>query len=293
MGKSKIAFIINPNSGTNRKKNLPALIEEIIDKDRFEITIVFTQYAGHGRELAAGFVAEQYQYIIACGGDGTVNEIASQLVHTDAVFGIVPCGSGNGLARHLKVPMSSKRALELINDHVISTVDYGLADETKFFCTCGLGFDAHISRQFAIQGTRGLVTYLKTILKEYRQYKPYTYTLKSEEFEIEERAFLVTFANASQYGNNAFIAPRASMSDGVLDVCVLKPFSFVVIPQLVFLLFRKKIEKSKYVSIVRAKEITLVRQHAGAFHADGDPLEKGEEIRIKIVPAGLKVLTKK
>ena len=216
--------------------------------------------------------------------------MASELVHTDVIFGVIPYGSGNGLARHLGISMFPKRALKQINDHVIQAIDYGLADETKFFCTCGTGFDAHVSHQFAIEGRRGFLTYLKTIFREYIRYKPYMYILKNGDIEIRQRAFLITFANASQYGNNAFIAPHASTSDGMLDVCILKPFSFFVIPWLAFLLFQKEIDKSKHISIVRTKEMTLVRRQAGSFHIDGDPIEKGKEIHIKIIPAGLKVL---
>ncbi len=291
MERSKIAFIINPNSGTSDKEDLPALIDRTLDKNRFEATVVFTQYAGHGRELTTRFVEEKYNYVVACGGDGTMNEVASELVHTDVIFGIIPYGSGNGLARHLGISMFPKRALKQINHHVIKTIDYGLADETKFFCTCGTGFDAHVSHEFATKGKRGFLTYLKIIFKEYLRYKPYMYVLKNEEIEIHQRAFLITFANAAQYGNNAFIAPRASISDGILDVTILKPFSFFVIPWLTLLLFQKEIDRSKHISTIRTKEITLVRRKAGSFHIDGDPVEKGKEIHIRVVPAGLKVLT--
>jgi len=290
MERSKIAFIINPNSGTSKKEYLPALIDRVLDKKRFELTVIFTAYAGHAKELTARFVKEKYNYVIACGGDGTMNEVASELVHTDVVFGIIPYGSGNGLARHLGISMFPRRALKQINNHVVKTIDYGMADDTKFFCTCGTGFDAHISHKFAVEGKRGFLTYLKTIFREYIYYKPYMYILKNGELEIKQRAFLVTFANASQYGNNAFIAPNASTSDGMLDVCILKPFSFFAIPWLAFLLFQKEIDRSKHISIVRTKEITLIRRKAGSFHVDGDPMEKGKEIRIKVVPAGLKVL---
>ncbi len=290
MEKSKIAFIINPNSGTSKKEDLPALIDKTLDKNRFEATVVFTQHAGHGKELTSRFVKEKYKYVIACGGDGTMNEVASELVHTDVIFGIIPYGSGNGLARHLDISMFPKRALKQINKHEIKTIDYGLADDSKFFCTCGTGFDAHVSHKFAAKGKRGFLTYLKTIFNEYIHYKPYMYVLKNDEIEIRQRAFLVTFANASQYGNNAFIAPRASISDGILDVTILKPFSFFVIPWLAFLLFQKEIDRSKHISIIRTKEITLIRRKAGSFHIDGDPVEKGKEIHIRVVPAGLKVL---
>jgi len=293
MKRSKIAFIINPTSGTRSKDDLPALIHKVLDKNRYEPTIVFTEYAGHGQELAARFVEEKYEYVIACGGDGTMNEVASALVHTGVVFGIIPNGSGNGLARHLGISMSPARALEQINEHHILIIDYGFANESKFFCTCGTGFDAYVSHKFAVQGKRGVLTYLKTIFKEYIHYKPYYYVLKNEEIEIRQKAFLITFANASQYGNNAFISPHASISDGMLDVCIVKSFSFFSIPWLVILLFMKKIDMSKRISIVRVNEIVLMRQEDGAFHIDGDPVEEGKEIHVRMVPCGLKVLAGK
>jgi YegS/Rv2252/BmrU family lipid kinase len=290
MNKSKIAFIINPHSGTSKKEDLPDLIERTLNRDRFDPTTVFTEYAGHGRELTKQFIEDGYKYIIACGGDGTINEVASELVHSNVVFGIMPYGSGNGLARHLRISMSPKRALQQINKHIIKTIDYGMAGDNKFFCTCGTGFDAHVSDKFAVHGKRGFITYLKTIFREYINYKPHLYTLKTENFEIRQRAFLITFANASQYGNNAFIAPHANISDGMLDITILKPFSFFAIPWLAFLLFRKEIDRSKHISIIRTNKVTLIRRKEGSFHIDGDPLDKGKSIDIKIVPEGLKVL---
>ncbi len=290
MEKAKIAFIINPKSGTSNKKELPGLIDSIMDKDKFDITVVYTEYAGHGRELARKFVEEKFDYVIACGGDGTMNEVASELTQTDTCFGIVPYGSGNGLARHLGISMLPSKALKQINKHMVRVIDYGMADDKKFFCTCGTGFDAHVSHKFAVQGKRGFFTYFKTICREYVKYKPYMYTLKNDSFKINQRAFLITFANASQYGNNAFIAPQASTSDGKLDVCILKPFSFFSIPWLVFLLFQKEIDKSKHITILQAKEVTLVRRKEGEFHIDGDPIMAGKEIKVRVIPAGLKVV---
>lgn len=290
MEKSRIAFIINPVSGTSNKKDLPELIDKIIDKDKFETKIVWTQHAGHGRELATEFAAQGYEYVIACGGDGTMNEIASALVHTQTCFGIVPYGSGNGLARHLGISMLPKKALAQINQRHTDTIDYGMADDRKFFCTCGTGFDAHISHKFAEDGKRGILTYLKTIVREFVNYQPYIYTLRGAGVEIRQQAFLVTFANANQYGNNGFIAPHASAKDGLLDICILKPFRFYSIPKLTYFLFRKEIDKSKHITIIKAEEMTLERESEGEFHIDGDPINAGKVIHVHIVKKGLKVL---
>ncbi|MBO4804860.1 MAG: diacylglycerol kinase family lipid kinase [Paludibacteraceae bacterium] len=290
MEKAKIAFIINPKSGTNSKAELPDMIRKTISPDKFDITIVKTEYAGHGRELARQFVDQHYDYVIACGGDGTMNEVASELTETETCFGIVPYGSGNGLARHLSISMEPQKALRQINKHIVRRIDYGMANDKKFFCTCGTGFDAHVSHKFAIQGKRGFWTYFKTICSEFMKYKPYVYTLKSGSFKITQQAFLVTFANASQYGNNAFIAPQASTSDGLIDVCVLKPFSVFAILPLTFQLFRKEIDKSKYISTIQTPEVTLVRQEPGEFHIDGDPLMMEAEIHVRVIHDALKVI---
>lgn len=290
MSKAKIAFIINPKSGTNSKAALPDLIRKTISEEKFDVTIVKTEYAGHGRELARRFVEEHFDYVIACGGDGTMNEVASELTETETCFGIVPFGSGNGLARHLSISMVPQKALRQINKHIVKRIDYGMANDKKFFCTCGTGFDAHVSHRFAVQGKRGFLTYLKTICSEFIKYKPYVYTLKSTSFRISQQAFLVTFANASQYGNNAFIAPQASTSDGLIDVCILKPFSVFAIPLLALRLFRKEIDKSKHISTIQTPEVTLVRQEPGEFHIDGDPVQMDAEIHVRVVPDALKVI---
>lgn len=290
MSKAKVAFIINPKSGTQNKASLPDLIRKTIDAEKFDVTIAKTEYAGHGRELAKGFVEEHYDYVIACGGDGTMNEVASELVETETCFGIVPFGSGNGLARHLSISMMPQKALRQINRHMVRRIDCGMANDKKFFCTCGTGFDAHVSHKFAVKGKRGFLTYLKTVCSEYIKYKSNIYTLQGGSFTITQQAFLITFANASQYGNNAFIAPHASTRDGLIDICILKPFSFLSIPSLAFRLFQKEIDKSKHISTIQASDVTLVRPEAGEFHIDGDPVMMGASIHVRVIPEALKVI---
>lgn len=290
MSKAKIAFIINPKSGTHNKASLPDMIRRTIDSRKFDVTIVKTEYAGHGRELARKFVDDHFDYVVACGGDGTMNEVASELAGTETCFGIVPYGSGNGLARHLSISMVPQKALRQINKHAVKRIDYGMANDKKFFCTCGTGFDAHVSHRFAVKGKRGFWTYLRTICAEYIKYKPYVYTIQGGSFSITQQAFLITFANASQYGNNAFIAPHASTQDGLIDICILKPFSFFSIPSLAFRLFRKEIDKSKHISTIQASGVTLVRPEAGEFHIDGDPVMMEADIHVRVVPEALKVI---
>ncbi|MCQ2234738.1 MAG: diacylglycerol kinase family lipid kinase [Paludibacteraceae bacterium] len=290
MDSIKIAFIINPHSGTNKKVNLPNMIESIIDKNKFETTICFTEYAGHGNVLAKQFAVEGYDAVVACGGDGTVNEVASALTETDTALAVIPSGSGNGLARHLHIPLNAQGALELINKFPVSPLDYGTVNGKKFFCTCGSGFDAQVSADFAKQGTRGLLTYLKVILKDYWNYQPQTYIIDDGKEKHEEKAFVVTFANASQYGNDGFIAPLASAQDGLLDVCVLLPFHWYSIPKIAYQLLTRKLHHNSHLKIYKAKDVLLRRESAGPFHYDGDPTEFGEEIKVSIVHGALKVV---
>lgn len=290
MGKLKIAFIINPHSGTAQKKALPALIEQRIDANKFDITTVFTEYAGHGKELAAKFAEEGYDAVVACGGDGTINEIASSLTETKTAFGIIPFGSGNGLARHLHIPLKPAEALDVVNAYKLQPLDYGVVNDHKFFCTCGTGFDAQIAWDFAQQPTRGFMTYLKLILKEYWSYKPETYTIEADGKVMERTAFVVTFANASQYGNEGYIAPLAKTYDGLLDISILKPFHWYNIPKLTYQLLTRKLYKNNLLEEIQVKSATLKRKQKGPFHFDGDPIEFGETITTRIVSNALQVI---
>ena len=220
--KKKILFIMNPISGNAKKTGIPKIIETTLDTGLFDFEIEQTKYVGHACELAVKAKDNGYDAVVAVGGDGTVNDVAKALTHSETALGIIPCGSGNGLARHLMLPMDIAKAVEVINAFTIHDLDYGVINDIPFFCTCGMGFDAFISMKFAESGRRGPVTYLENILREGVKYKPETYEIKDESGSSLCRAFLISCANASQYGNNAYIAPQASMSDGLLDVIVIK-----------------------------------------------------------------------
>lgn len=285
----RIAFIINPISGTSDKKDLPDLVKQTFTEG-WDVTIAETQYAGHGKEMASQFAADGYDVVVACGGDGTMNEVASALVHTDTAFAIVPYGSGNGFARHLGYSMHPKQALEQILNGEERSVDSGLANGKRFFCTCGTGFDAHVSHTFSKEDKRGFLTYLKVILREYKTYEPRVYQLESPSFpDVKKKAFLVTFANAAQWGNMAYIAPHASVRDGVMDICVLGKFPVYSALGLAMRLFMGTFDKSRHVTALKAKEVTLIRDEEGEFHIDGDPLMMGKEIKVEIDPLSLKV----
>lgn len=291
--KKKIAFIINPISGTHNKNNLPDLIHNELDNNQFESEIVFTQRRGHGRELSAEFVSKNFDAVVAVGGDGTVNEVARGLIHTNTALGIIPVGSGNGLARHLSVPLNSKQAIHQLNHSEIIGMDYGLVNDQPFFCTCGTGFDAYVSTEFAKSKNRGVMTYIEKMITGYFNYKSQNYRLVGDGIDLKDKAFVITFANASQWGNNAYIAPQASVQDGMLDISIMSNFPIIAIPSIALQLFTKTIDKDLFVTTLRTNEITLYRDEPGPFHFDGEPYEEGKEVKIRIIADGLSVLAKK
>ena len=289
--KKSVTFIVNPISGTHSKKELPELIEQYLDKDVFDARIVCTEYAGHASELAHQFADEGIDIVVAVGGDGTVNEVARSLVHTSTALGIIPCGSGNGLARHLCLPLDMKKAICIINQCKIEAFDYGIINDLPFFCTCGMGFDAFISLKFAEAGKRGPITYVENVLKEGLTYKPETYEVVDDTGTQRHKAFLIACANASQYGNNAYIAPGASMKDGQMDVIIMEPFDVLDAPQIAADLFMKTLTNNSKIKTFRTNKLHIHRKEPGAIHYDGDPIMTGKDIDVSIEHLGLRIVT--
>ena len=291
--KKRIVFVVNPISGTQGKKAILKCIDERLDRSLYDFSIVKTEYAGHATQIAANAVQEKVDVVVAIGGDGTINEIARSLVHTDTALGIIPCGSGNGLARHLRIPMEPKAAIDVINQGHELSIDYGKINNILFFCTCGVGFDAFVSLKFADSGKRGLLTYLENTLHESLRYQPETYEIENEEGTVKYKAWLIACGNASQYGNDAYIAPQASLTDGLMDVTIMEPFTVLDVPSLSFQLFNKTIDQNSRVKTMRAKKIKIHRINDGVMHFDGDPLMAGKELEVEIVPSGLRVIASK
>ena len=286
----KITAIINPVSGTASKKRIPDLLDQYIPSDSFEKQFFFTEYQGHAFELASKAVKENTDFIIAIGGDGTINEVAQAMVESPAVLGIVPMGSGNGLARDLAIPMDSRKALEVIMERNIKTIDYCKANNRVFFCTCGVGFDASVSESFAKRKHRGPLSYIRSVFTEYLRFKPDTYDIVFENEVLTRKAFLVTCANASQYGNNAYIAPQADMNDGMMDIAILSPFSPLDVGHLLIQMFTKQITKNRKIQYYKSKKLTLRRKKPGIVHIDGEPVEMDNIISFEVFHDGLNVI---
>lgn len=269
---------------------MPELIKQHLDSAIFEFDTEYSTGVTHARELAAN-AAGAYDIIVAVGGDGTVNEIASAIAGTDTVLGIIPFGSGNGLARFLTIPMDVIGALKTINMGRTITIDAAKMNGQWFFNMAGMGFDAHISHVFANGSKkRGFFSYFKSSLKEIANYKAQSYRIDIDGSVYDREAFMLSMANSSQYGNNAHISPHASIQDGMLDVCIIKPFPLWRFPEMGLRMFTKTAEGSKYVEIIKGQNIRVTRNGQGPIHLDGEPQVAGDDINIEVQPGTLKVI---
>ncbi len=285
----KLMAVINPISGTSSKASIPEMLDKVIDKTKFDLSIRFTEYASHATKLAEEAISSQYAGVLAIGGDGTVNEVAAALRDSQTALGIIPCGSGNGLARHLNIPINIEKALAIINEEHIEDLDYCTANARPFFCTCGVGFDALVSEKFAQAGKRGPITYMQKALVEYLKYRSEIYSIETADNILTEKAFLIACGNASQYGNNAFIAPQASMKDGLIDVTVILPFTPIDTAIMGLLLFTKHLDQDTNIHSFRTPELTIRRPKPGIMHLDGEPVMMDADIKIKCHKGSIRI----
>jgi YegS/Rv2252/BmrU family lipid kinase len=288
--KTKILFIINPISGGKAKLYFPELAKQNLDRGKFEAEFMYSEFIGHANQIAAQALNDNIDIIAAVGGDGTINEIASALESTNKIMGIIPFGSGNGLARALRIPINTKAAIKKLNELQIQYIDCGVFNERKFFNMAGLGFDAHISSLFSKKIQRGFGGYVKTTLSEIATYRSEYYKIEIDGKQLEREAFMISIANSSQFGNNAHVSPTASVIDGLLDLCIIKPFPLYHFPVMGYHMFSKTADKSKYVEILKGKKIRIFRKKSGAVHVDGEPMEMGTELNIEVKPSSLALL---
>ncbi len=287
----KIAFIVNPISGTGHKERILEYIKTVFTPEKGYVPEFYTTKGpGDAYNAACDFKEKQYDIVAAIGGDGTVNQVAKGLLNCKTKLAVIPVGSGNGLARHLKIPLSYHKAVDAILEENVQLIDAGKINDEIFFCTAGLGFEAVIGDRFNSAGTRGLITYMEFSAKEYVNYRRETYNISMPGNEHECKAFLITFANCSQWGNNAFIAPDANISDGMIDMVVWKRAPLVAMPALTAGLFLKTIQYSEYIDTYRCKEVKISRQSEGLIQFDGESRSMGKEITVSVLPHAVKAI---
>ncbi len=287
--KKQVLFIVNPLSHGLKGRNLKKIIKQSLDESIFEYSIVFTQHPNHASELTQAALKQQIDIVVAVGGDGTVNEVGKVLTNTDVPLSILPLGSGNGLARHLRIPIDLVQAIMVLNQAHPVAIDTAKVNNEVFLGVAGMGFDALVAREFAKSKRRGFSSYLRTVAREFPNYHPRPYSMCVDGRQISGMAFIISFANSSQYGNDFIIAPQARLQDGYIDLVIVKDIPFYAIQQFIYRIKGGTLHLSNYVDILRCKEI-IIKQPQIEAHIDGEPIIFQDEIKVSIQPASLKIM---
>ncbi len=289
MSKKRFLFIVNPISGIGKQKNIPKIIDRHFDRPAYDFEIKVTEYAGHARQIAQA-ARSDFDVLVAVGGDGTMNETASQLIGTDTALGIIPLGSGNGFARHLGLSTDPVRAVQQLNRSEPFSLDACFMNDRPFFNVSGMGFDAQVSKRFMHQIKRGYATYARCVWEEFQTYQPRRYRYELNGKVVEEKLLMVAFANTQQYGNNAVIAPRARIDDGYIDVVFVRPFPLAYLPVFTMLSFTRNIHYSPYVKSLHVQQFYIKQLDEPLGHVDGDYVATEAEVQLEVQAGGLRVL---
>jgi YegS/Rv2252/BmrU family lipid kinase len=285
-----LVFIINPRSGVDRQKAVEKTIEECLDHREYTYEIQHTQYAKHGTLLSREAANKGAYAVVAVGGDGSVNDIVKGLIGTDTTLGIIPKGSGNGLARTLDIPLREREAIALINKGKTISIDIGYANEHPFISNAGVAFDALISEKFSKSLRRGLTVYSWLVTKHMWMYKEWDWQIAIDGKQIKEKAFIINVANGRQFGYNFKIAPGASWTDGLLDVVIIKKFPKILGGIMALRLLKGTIIQSPYVKHYHAKEVAIAHTNLKVMQIDGDPQACPQKVHFKVVPGAQKVI---
>ncbi|MGZ5243565.1 MAG: diacylglycerol/lipid kinase family protein [Bacteroidia bacterium] len=292
MEKKKALIIINPKSGTSRKLNVEQQAMEFLDKGRFDIEFYYTQFARDACNAAQKAVADKTDVVVAVGGDGTINEIGSELINTQTAMAVIPLGSGNGLARHLKIPLQVAKAFSVINRLNVSKIDTAYLNGKPFFNVGGIGFDAFVSYIFATLEKRGFTSYVKATWRAFFNFKPFNVTIQSgDKKHFSGECYMVSIANSSQFGNNCYINPQADVKDGKVEIAVIVPFPRILVPALVYRMFVGSIHRSKYIRTFSVKQATITCDEPVKMHLDGEVYPSETVFDVSVMPASLRVVT--
>lgn len=287
----KSTFIFNPRSGHNARN--PYLLDRtraFIAEHALNAAVQLTAHPKHATELARQALAEGSEAVIAVGGDGTLNEVATAMVDCPQSLGLIPCGSGNGLGRHLGIPKPDQFAYDTLLSGRRRPIDYGTANGHHFFNVAGMGFDAEISKRFNQLTRRGLMSYVSTALKAWNSYRPANYSISGDDGRVKTEAFVIAVANSDQYGNNCYVAPGASVSDGVINLTVIKRVNWLTALPLTARLFLGSIQQSPHVIRLSGPRFRIERTESGPIHTDGEVHQTDATVEVRVHYQGLNVI---
>lgn len=287
--KRKIWFIINPISGVRRKDDIPQLIREHLDLNQFDYEIQYTEYKGHAYSLARKAASIGIDIVCAVGGDGSVHEVGTGLIGSETKLAIIPIGSGNGLARHMHIPLNVTKAIECINLMNDIQMDTVKVNEKPFLGIGGYGLDAIIAKKFDEDKKRGFWTYVKHVFKEFFKFNPINISIDTNGQIKKLPVVLCTIANTSEFGNGFVVSPKSDATDGKIELFLLKPFSFWRTPGIIYRFFMKKSHNSQFAEVISFEKATINLTQKIA-HYDGEPVAVGNELKVQVVPKSLHIL---
>lgn len=288
MTKQRILFIINPISGGKKKSQVEKLVDQQFNREEVECRISYTEHPKHAAILAEE--GKKFDLVVGVGGDGTINEIAQKMCLSNTPLVIIPMGSGNGLARHLKIPLQPKKALGIIKNHRRAKLDTATLNGHFFVSIAGLGFDSSVAAEFVKSRRRGFVNYARIALQKFLTTKEKDYEMTLDGKKYKRKAFMITFANSNQFGYNTLIAPNADCTDSYLDVCIVRKPNIIEIPGLLFKLWTGKADRSKHIEIIKARKISITQPDSEYANVDGESIKVGHQVEVNLKPANLDVL---
>lgn len=289
--KKRMLVIVNPVSGIGRQRKIERLLKENLNQDLYEFEVRYTERIHHGKDLARQGADEGFDIITAVGGDGSVNDVIAGMHNSNATLGIIPCGSGNGLARCMKIPLSPALAIRVLNQNNEGLIDtITLNDQFYIASIAGMGFDAHVAQLMKSAKLRGFPAYLNLILREYPTYQEKDYTMVIDGKEIHRKAWFTTFANSTQFGYNAAVAPQAKLDDGLIDISIVDKIPIDHIPITGPLLYANHFELSQHVEMYKAHEIWVAGNVDNWVNIDGEGENVGPELHFVNHQKALKIL---
>lgn len=291
----RVAVIVNPISGTGGRPDLVRRrienAEAVLAARQLDGRVFVTERSGHGPALVRGALAEGATLVVAWGGDGTINEVASELAFRNVSFAVIPSGSGNGLARELKIPLQADQAFEVALGGTERVIDAGELEGKLFFNVAGVGLDAQVAHEFAVNGLerRGFARYIEIASRQLFSFRATEYQLTADGVAWKTRALVIALANGRQYGNGAIIAPDARIDDGRLELIVVGERSALRAVTQMPMLFNGRIAQVPGITMTPAQEVTISSAAPMIYHLDGEPCVGGTSIRARIRPHALRV----